>query len=95
MAHAKPVVASDIDGVNELINSSGGGFLFRAGDAEDLAAKMLTIMELHQEKRKALGMAGRQFIENNFEEKLIFNEWLKLITQYLEQNKSTYHSTLA
>ena len=95
MAHAKPVVASDIDGVNELVSKSEGGFLFNPGDAEELAARMLNVMEMSVESRKAIGMAGRKFIEDNFEEKLIFNEWLKLINPYLKQNISHYNSPLA
>jgi len=95
MAYGKPVVASDIDGVNELIIPSKGGLLSNPGDAEDLAAKMLSVMEMGIDSRKAIGMAGRKFIENNFEEKLIFNEWLKLINPYLEQNINRYNSPLA
>ena len=92
MAHAKPVVASNIDGVNELISNSEGGFLFNPGDAEELAARMLNVMEMSVESRKAIGMAGRKFIENNFEEKLIFNEWLNLINPYLKQNINRHNS---
>ena len=90
MAYAKPVVASDIDGVNELISKSKGGILFEPGNSEELAAKMLEVMEMSVDSRKAIGLAGRQFIENNFEEKFILDEWLKLINPYLKQNSSLY-----
>ena len=52
-------------------------------------------MEMSVDSRKAIGMAGRKFIENNFEEKLILNEWLKLINPYLKQNINRYNSPLA
>ena len=86
MAYAKPVVASDIDGVNELIRDSCGGLLFKAGDENDLAKKMIATMEMNLESRRTSGMAGREFIINNFDQELIFHQWLKLINRYIKNH---------
>lgn len=39
-AHGKPVIASDIDGLPELVQDGENGLLFRPGDAADLAKRI-------------------------------------------------------
>jgi len=44
MAQGRPVVASDVGGLKELINDGETGVLFRAGDARDLADKCVDLL---------------------------------------------------
>jgi glycosyltransferase involved in cell wall biosynthesis len=65
MAHAKPVVASDIGGIPELIVHQENGLLFPPGDSATLAhclSKLLADPHL----RRQYGMAGRQRAETHF-----------------------------
>ena len=62
MAQQKTLVASDVGGHRELIRDGETGVLFRAGDAEDLAAKASRLLQ-HRESWPALQSAGRAFIE--------------------------------
>ncbi|HOX60387.1 MAG TPA: glycosyltransferase family 4 protein [Candidatus Magasanikbacteria bacterium] len=43
-----PIIASDIEGVAELIENDDSGWLFKAGDAVDLAVKMRTVFSLRE-----------------------------------------------
>jgi glycosyltransferase involved in cell wall biosynthesis len=45
LALGKPVIASDISGNGELIRDGWNGFLFKTGDASDLAKKIDSVLE--------------------------------------------------
>ena len=62
MAQGRLVVASDVGGHRELIRDSETGVLFRAGDAEALAAKVLGLLGDHG-RWPALRTAARRFVE--------------------------------
>ena len=62
MAQGRVLVASDVGGHKELIRDNDTGVLFRAGDAADLADKVLGL--LNQPARwPQLAAQGRQFVE--------------------------------
>ncbi len=62
MAQERIVVASDVGGHRELIRDGSNGFLFRAGDADALAA---TVERLAADRQQwpAVRKAGRKFVE--------------------------------
>lgn len=43
--HGKPVICSDLGGMSEMVEDKRCGFLFRAGDSEDLGRKVMWLME--------------------------------------------------
>ncbi|HET6229102.1 MAG TPA: glycosyltransferase family 4 protein [Longimicrobiaceae bacterium] len=58
MSHGKPVVAFDVGGVSDWLDDGRVGLLARPGDAADLAAKLLALME-DPARRRELGERGR------------------------------------
>lgn len=64
MAMEKPVVATDVGGVRELIGEAG--ILVRAKDPIALARAMLDVVQLPQENRAALGRTARRRIIEYF-----------------------------
>lgn len=81
MAYQKPVVVSDIDCNSEIVNESKCGFLFKRSDEEDLARKMLEMMNISDSQRLTYGMCGRSYIHSHFSEKTVFSNWLDLISR--------------
>jgi glycosyltransferase involved in cell wall biosynthesis len=79
MSYSKPIVASDIDGVKELLLDSKCGFLFEKGNARDLADKMLQIMNMSDGQRRLLGSMGRDLIEEKFSERVVLENWQNVI----------------
>jgi glycosyltransferase involved in cell wall biosynthesis len=62
MAQGRLMVASDVGGHKELIRDGDTGVLFRAGDADDLAAKVLHLLG-QQDGWDAMRQRGRSFVE--------------------------------
>lgn len=65
MAHGKPIVASDIGGIPELVVDGATGVLFRPGDRRALQTHLLHLME-NPELRVSYGAAGRKRAEQRF-----------------------------
>jgi glycosyltransferase involved in cell wall biosynthesis len=59
MACERPVAASRVGGLPEIVDSTCGA-LFRSGDAADLAEKVVALLSLPPEERARLGREGRR-----------------------------------
>ena len=57
-----PVVASDIEGVRELLGSGDRGLTFQAGDANDLAKQLELLME-SKDLQREFAEKGREYIQ--------------------------------
>ena len=62
MAQGRLMVASDVGGHRELIDDGRTGMLFRAGDTDDLAAKVLALLK-NEASWDAMKQNGRRFVE--------------------------------
>ena len=62
MAQGRLMVASDVGGHKELIQDGKTGVLFRAGNAGDLASKVVALLK-YEQGWDALKRNGRQFVE--------------------------------
>ncbi|MGC2048929.1 MAG: TIGR04063 family PEP-CTERM/XrtA system glycosyltransferase [Gallionella sp.] len=62
MAQGRLFVASDVGGHRELIRDGETGVLFKAGSAQDLASKVLDLLDT-PERWSAMKAAGRRFVE--------------------------------
>ena len=59
LAAGVPVIASEVDGITEIIRHGKSGLLFREGDAQDLALKITSVLE-NADLRNALQMGAFQ-----------------------------------
>ncbi|MFN3543465.1 MAG: TIGR04063 family PEP-CTERM/XrtA system glycosyltransferase [Thiobacillus sp.] len=62
MAQGRLMVASDVGGHRELIDDGRTGVLFRAGDVDDLAARVVNLLQ-NEAGWDAMKQAGRRFVE--------------------------------
>lgn len=65
MARAKPVVATAVDGIPELVTDQETGRLFPHEDAEALAGCLLDLLR-SPEKARAMGCSGREHVARDF-----------------------------
>lgn len=65
LACGRPVIASQVDGVKEVIEEGQCGYLFEAGDAEELAKR---IIQSYQEREalQEMGLRGRKLVEGKY-----------------------------
>ena len=74
MAQGRLVVASDVGGHKELIEHRRNGYLFKANDANALAATVLNLLDQSQQWEK-LRAAGRLYVEQE-------RNWTKSVSFY-------------
>ena len=72
----KPVVATNVGGIPELMENNETGFLIEKGDTDQWIEKLTELLK-NEEKRIKMGSSGRKFIENNF-------SWKKVVSEFLE-----------
>ena len=74
MAQGRLVVASDVGGHKELIDHQRNGYLFKANDADALAATVLNLLNQSQQWEQ-LRVAGRSYVEQE-------RNWTKSVSFY-------------
>lgn len=85
MAAWKPVVATNVGGVPELVEDGVSGYIVPPRDPEALAAAMLKMMSLSEDERKAMGQAGRAHIEANYSLDRVVDQWERLYRDLLHK----------
>ena len=84
MAASRPVVASRIPGLAEVIQDGENGLLFDGADDKDLARVILSL-ELDREKAREMGEAGRKLVEKEFDWKRVFYKITETYRGLLEE----------
>ena len=74
MAMGKAVVGSDVGGLRELLGDGRAGALFKAGDSDELAQRLVSLLT-DASAREQLGAAGREYV-------LREHAWDRLVLQY-------------
>lgn len=77
--YSKPVIASNIGSLPELVLDGVNGFLFEAGNAEDLRQKVLLFSE--DETVEKMGAASRARLEERFAPKTHYDALMKVFDQ--------------
>lgn len=80
-AMAKPIISTDAVGCREVVDDGVNGYLCRVRDADDLAAKMHAMLGLSVAERAAMGQAGRKKMELQFDEKIVINKYLQVVSE--------------
>jgi glycosyltransferase involved in cell wall biosynthesis len=79
----KPVLATNVGGIPELIKNNETGFLVKKEDHEDLFEK-LEILLNDKTMSKKMGTAGRDFISNNFSWEIISQNFKEKVENHLD-----------
>ena len=77
----KPVVATNVGGIPELMKNNETGFLVERGDANGWIEK-LSLLINDKEKRETMGEKGRKFVEENFNWNKIAREFLDILKKH-------------
>ena len=77
----KPVVATNVGGIPEIMKDKVTGFLVEKGDADDWIKK-LSLLINDDQKRKTMGEAGRIFVEDNFSWNTIAKKFVEILEKH-------------
>jgi len=75
-----PVIGSNIYGLQSSLINNYNGVVFKAGDVEDLAKKILYLLTNESQCIK-LGNNGRKYVKKNFKPQDINNDLIRLIVE--------------
>ena len=78
----KPVVATNVGGVSELMKDGETGFLVEKGNHQQLIDKIIILLE-DTKKAKEIGNDGRKFVANNFSWEIIGKKFLETTKKHL------------
>ena len=81
---AKPIVTTNVVGCKEVVDDGENGFLCEARNSFDLASKLEKIFLLPLEERVLMGEKGRKKIEDNFNENIVIDRYIKAIQEVLK-----------
>lgn len=83
---AKPIVATNVPGCNNVVENDYNGYLCELKNAEDLADKMHAMMNLEDEKIELFGKNSRTKVEKEFSEKIVISRYLASISELKSSN---------
>ncbi|WP_066055689.1 glycosyltransferase family 4 protein [Robertmurraya korlensis] len=69
-------IASNISGSRDVVNHEINGYLFEPKDNNDLTNQVIKFLELDNKYRIQMGLAGRKKVENEFDRKVVINNYL-------------------
>jgi len=82
MASQKPIIAANVDGVPDLIRDGYNGLLFEMENVDDLAEKILVLLENH-ELGRSLGQNGLFHVQKHLSEDRYINSFQDMIERTL------------
>jgi len=77
----KPVIATNVGGIPELMKDGETGFLIEKGNSTELFEKLSLLLN-NLEKTKEMGKKGREFIKDNFNLDKICNDFLNHLKKH-------------
>lgn len=78
-AMGKPLIASDVPGCRHVVQHGRNGLLCDVRNSASLAEMMLQMIRMEREERSMMGAAGRELVEQQFDEKIPVQLYLDAI----------------
>jgi len=93
MASGRPVVATNVGGIPELVEMGETGWLVAQGDMRALSERILWLLD-HPEEAVAMGRAGRRRVEESFDTRTQVSRVAALFRRLVETRRPQALSTL-
>jgi lipopolysaccharide/colanic/teichoic acid biosynthesis glycosyltransferase/glycosyltransferase involved in cell wall biosynthesis len=77
----RPVITTDIAGCREIVTENITGFLYPAGDVDQLISNIEAFIRMDNEARKNMGIAGREKVRDEFNREKVVSAYLKEVMQ--------------
>jgi len=80
-AMARPLITTDAPGCRDAVDDGVTGLLCRPQDADDLADKMLRMIEMDRDELLAMGRRGREKMVREFDERIVISHYLQVVDE--------------
>lgn len=80
-ACGRPIITTNRSGCREIVNNGENGYLVEERNSQELIEKIEKFMQLKQETKIKMGLAGRKKVEREFNRKLVVENYLDEINQ--------------
>jgi glycosyltransferase involved in cell wall biosynthesis len=78
---ARPLITTDAVGCREVVDDGVNGFLCEVRSADSLADAMERMVLLSAGQRASQGFTGRQKMEQEFDEQMVIDSYLQVISR--------------
>jgi len=82
----RPIVTTDSVGCREAVEDGVTGFLCKPNDARDLADKIACVMDMSRAQRRAFGVAARERIVRDFDERIVIRKYAAAVTAFAQES---------
>ncbi|MCJ8165484.1 glycosyltransferase family 4 protein [Pontibacter sp. E15-1] len=82
-AMGKPLIATNVPGCREVVQHGINGYLCRVRSADDLADKMVQMLQRSDGELKKMGEASRQLAATRFDDRIVIGKYLQAIQTIL------------
>ncbi len=86
-AAARPVVATQVGGVPELVEDGKNGLLAPPADPAALSETMRRLMMLSPEQRQQMGLSGRHHVATHYSRAAMAGRWMALYRELLTRQR--------
>jgi len=76
---SKPIITTDVPGCRDVVDDGENGFLCKVQNPEDLADKMIQMIQLSDNMRQMMGENGRSKVIKQFSEKIVIEKYLNIV----------------
>ena len=76
-ACARPIITTDRSGCREVIDDGINGYICKQKDSQDLIKQVEKFLGLSWEEKKAMGVAGRVKVEQEFDRQIVVEKYVK------------------
>ncbi len=76
---AKPIVATNVPGCNNIVKEGKNGYLCNLKDSLDLARKMKLMFSLEPQSRFEMGEYSRDYVKQKFDENIVIEKYISTI----------------
>lgn len=75
-ACARPIITTNRSGCRETVNDGVSGYIVEQKNSNDLIDKIEKFLKLSHEKKKQMGLAGRNKVEREFDRKIVVEAYM-------------------
>lgn len=91
-ACARPVITTNRSGCREVVDDGENGYLIEQKNTNDLIAKIELFLQVSNDEKKRMGIAGRKKVEEEFDRQIIIEAYIEELNKLDKLWKSKFQS---